>query len=301
MCLISLLRSKYYYIKLSCIKKTNMKSITKIVLLVVTIFTYSCGEAQIKNPKTQSVKISGNCNMCKATIEKAGNKKSISKVDWNKDSKVATLTFNSKTTNEDEILKRIALAGYDNEKFLAPDEAYAKLPECCQYERKKQAVIVTTKTQTPVQDTVKQTTTNPLTEVYTNYFALKDALISNDGTSASNKAKELFKAIDKVAMDKLTPEQHTVWMKYMTKLSYDAEHIKGVTETDHQREHFSSLSNNMFEVMKAIKPSYPVYYDHCPMYNDGKGGDWLSKESAIKNPFYGSQMLTCGKTVQTIK
>ena len=57
----------------------------------------------------------------------------------------------------------------------------------------------------------------------------------------------------------------------------------------------------MFEVMKVIKPAYLVYYDHCPMYNDGKGGDWISKESSIKNPFYGSQMLTCGKIVETLK
>lgn len=279
-----------------------MKSIAKIFLTTIAVLLYASGIAQIKNAKTETVKISGNCGMCKTTIEKAGNKKKISKVDWNKDSKVATLTFNSKTTSEDEILKRIALSGYDNEKYLAPDNAYAKLSECCKYERRKTtATTVTPKNETAVKDTIKKEATNPLLEVYTAYFGLKDALIANDGVTASSKAKELFKAIDKVPMDKLASDQHTVWMKYMTKLSYDAEHIKGVTETDHQREHFSSLSKNMFEVMKVIKPSYPVYYDHCPMYNDGKGGDWISKESAIKNPFYGNQMLTCGKTVETLK
>ena len=279
-----------------------MKSIAKTFLSVAAVLLCTSSIAQIKDAKTETVKISGNCGMCKTTIEKAGNKKKVAKVDWNKDSKVATLTFNSKTTSEDEILKRIALAGYDNEKYLAPDDAYAKLPECCKYERKKTTkTAVTTKNETAVQDTVKKETVNPLLEVYTAYFGLKDALIANDGVTASSKAKELFKSIDKVPMDKMAAEQHTVWMKYMTKLSYDAEHIKGVTETDHQREHFSSLSKNMFEVMKVIKPSYTIYYDHCPMYNDGKGGDWISKESAIKNPFYGSQMLSCGKTVETIK
>lgn len=279
-----------------------MKSISKIVVAIVAVLFCTSAIAQIKDAKTETVKISGNCGMCKTTIEKAGNKKKVSKVDWNKDSKIATLTFNSKTTSEDEILKRIALAGYDNDKFLAPDDAYAKLQECCKYERKKTSTTsVTPKNETAVKDTIKKEAVNPLLEVYTAYFGLKDALIANDGVTVSSKAKELFKAIDKVPMDKLAAEQHTVWMKYMTKLSYDAEHIKGVTETEHQREHFSSLSKNMFEVMKVIKPSYPVYYDHCPMYNDGKGGDWVSKESAIKNPFYGSQMLTCGKTVETIK
>jgi copper chaperone CopZ len=279
-----------------------MNTIKKTISILILVYANINGVAQIKDAKTETVKINGNCGMCKTTIEKAGNKKKVAKVDWNKDSKVATLTFNSKTTTEDEILKRIALAGYDNEKFLAPDDAYAKLPECCKYERKKTSTTsVTPKNETAVKDTIKKEAESPLIEVYTAYFGLKDALIMNDGVTASNKAKELFKAIDKVPMDKLAANQHTIWMKYMTKLSYDAEHIKGVTETEHQREHFSSLSQNMFEVMKVIKPSYPVYYDHCPMYNDGKGGDWISKESAIKNPFYGSQMLTCGKTVETIK
>lgn len=280
-----------------------MKPITKIFFSIAAVLICMSGIAQIKNVKTETVKISGNCGMCKTTIEKAGNKKKMSKVDWNKDSKIATLTFNSKTTSEDEILKRIALAGYDNEKFLAPDNAYAKLPECCKYERKKATAAITTKTttQTLVQDTVKQSVVNPLLEVYAAYFSLKDALILNDGVTARNKGKELFNTIDKVVMDKLTPEQHVVWMNYMTKLSYDAEHIKGVIETEHQRKHFATLSNNMFEVMKVAKPSYTIYYDHCPMYNDGNGGDWISKEPTIKNPFYGSQMMSCGKTVETIK
>ncbi len=279
-----------------------MKSISKTFFSIVAVLLCTSSIAQIKDAKTETVKISGNCGMCKTTIEKAGNKKKVSKVDWNKDSKIATLTFNSKTTSEDEILKRIALAGYDNDKFLAPDDAYAKLPECCKYERKKMSTTsASPKNETTVKDSIKKEAVSPLLEVYAAYFGLKDALIANDGVTASSKAKELFRVIDKVPMDKLAAEQHTVWMKYITKLSYDAEHIKGVTETEHQREHFSSLSKNMFEVMKVIKPSYPVYYDHCPMYNDGKGGDWVSKESAIKNPFYGSQMLTCGKTVETIK
>jgi hypothetical protein len=29
--------------------------------------------------------------------------------------------------------------------------------------------------------------------------------------------------------------------------------------------------------------------------------NWLSKENTVKNPYYGSQMLSCGKTVETIK
>jgi hypothetical protein len=56
--------------------------------------------------------------MCETKIEK-GTQKNIAAVDWDKDTKMATLIYDSKITNKDEILKRIALVGYDSEKFHA--------------------------------------------------------------------------------------------------------------------------------------------------------------------------------------
>ena len=58
---------------------------------------------------------------------------------------------------------------------------------------------------------------------------------------------------------------------------------------------------DIYSLIKVAKYEVPVYFQHCPMYNDGKGANWLSKENAVKNPYYGSMMLTCGKTVETIK
>ncbi len=92
----------------------------------------------IKNIKTENVKIDGNCEMCEATIETAGNKKNISKVDWDKNNKTAIIIFDSLRTNQSAILKRIANAGYDNEKFKAPNNVYEKLHDCCKYERKSE-------------------------------------------------------------------------------------------------------------------------------------------------------------------
>jgi hypothetical protein len=62
-----------------------------------------------------------------------------------------------------------------------------------------------------------------------------------------------------------------------------------------------ALSKNMYTLMKASNLEKPVYYQHCPMYNDGNGANWISKENVVKNPYYGSQMLSCGKVVETIK
>ncbi len=142
---------------------------------------------------------------------------------------------------------------------------------------------------------------SPLSSVYDAYFSLKNALAKDDGKSAEEAAKTLFDEISAVQMDKLDPVQHAVWMKLQKKLSFDAEHIKSVDETKHQREHFVSLSKNMHEVMTLIKNDVPVYYQNCPMYNGGKGANWLSLDSKISNPYLGKSMPTCGKTVETIQ
>ena len=101
-------------------------------------------------------------------------------------------------------------------------------------------------------------------------------------------------------MTKLSNEEHTVWMKVMKDLTANEEKIAVAKDVTKQREIFALLANNMYELAKVSKQETPVYYQHCPMYNNGKGANWLSKEEAIKNPYYGSKMLTCGSVQETI-
>ena len=282
-----------------------MKLIKLLMAMCVSLSFTACN-AQIKNAKTTTVKIYGNCGMCESTIEKAGNIKKVAEVDWNKDTKLASITYDSTKTNQDEILKRIALAGYDSDKFLAPDDVYAKLPECCLYERVNKPVAkAEPKTETHDHSSHTASTemqeVNQLKSVFENYFALKDALVKSDGNLASAKAKELLNALNAVQMNKLSNEEHTVWMKVMKDLIFDTEHIEETKDVGHQRDHFNTLSDNMYQLLKVSKQETPTYYQHCPMANNGKGANWLSKENAVKNPYYGSKMLTCGKTVETIE
>lgn len=140
-----------------------------------------------------------------------------------------------------------------------------------------------------------------LTNLFDKYFEVKDALVKTDGKTAALKAKNLFDAINSVDMARLTPEQHKVWMAVKSELSEDAEHISDTGDAKHQRDHFVTLSTAIYKLQKVSKANVPVYYQFCPMANGGKGANWLSREKAVKNPYYGSQMLTCGKTVETIQ
>ncbi|MFV8326934.1 DUF3347 domain-containing protein [Flavobacterium sp. ZS1P14] len=286
-----------------------MNSLKKMMMAITLLSSVMVSNAQIKNAKTETVKIFGNCAMCETTIEKAGSLKKIAKVDWNKDTKMATLTYDAKKTNQDEILKRIALAGYDSEKFLAPDAAYSKLPECCQYVREAKVAV---KTETKSEETKMEMAgmkmsndssmsenqeINQLKPVFDNYFSLKDALVKTDSKTASAKSKDLLTAITSVKMETLKMDVHMVWMKVFKYLTADAKSISETQDIKKQRELFKSLSKNTYELIKVSKFTEPVYYQYCPMQD----ANWLSKENAIKNPYYGSQMLSCGKTVETIK
>jgi hypothetical protein len=136
-----------------------------------------------------------------------------------------------------------------------------------------------------------------LQTVYDAYFTVKDALIKSDAKLTSAKAKDLLTAITAIKMDKLKSNEHTAWMKVVKKLTADAKSISTSADLKKQRETFKSLSKNTYDLIKVSKSGEVVYKQYCPMAD----ADWLSKEKAVKNPYYGSSMLTCGNVVETIK
>lgn len=144
-------------------------------------------------------------------------------------------------------------------------------------------------------------TSTGINKVLNAYIQLKDALVKSDGALSSNTSQTLLTAIQDVNMSELNSDTHAQWMKVVSELKEDSEHISETKEISHQREHFMSLSKNLYSVLKLSKSETPVYYQFCPMANKGKGANWLSLENKVKNPYYGNQMLTCGRVVETIQ
>ncbi|MBA4411261.1 MAG: ATPase [Odoribacter sp.] len=87
--------------------------------------------------KTESIKVWGECNMCKTRIEKAAKIEGVTKASWDTETKMLSLVYDPSKTNSDDVQKKIAAVGHDTEKFKADDKAYAKLDDCCKYDRKK--------------------------------------------------------------------------------------------------------------------------------------------------------------------
>jgi periplasmic mercuric ion binding protein len=99
--------------------------------------THDHTNMNMASTKTETIKVWGNCDMCKARIEKAAKIEGVSKVDWNKETKVLTLVYDPSKVKSDDVQKKIAAVGHDTEKFKADDKTYNALDGCCQYDRKK--------------------------------------------------------------------------------------------------------------------------------------------------------------------
>lgn len=138
---------------------------------------------------------------------------------------------------------------------------------------------------------------NELKSVYDNYISLKNDLVITDRKSAMKDANELLAVISAVKSESLKPDVKTIWLKVHKNLSAEAKKITETSDIKKQRDAFKTLSTDMFEIMKVSSLGETLYYQYCPMQD----AYWISTESKIKNPYYGSQMLTCGKTVETIK
>ncbi len=110
-----------------------MKTVKIIIVALMAIALGSNSHAQSSTSKTETIKVAGNCEMCKARIEKAAKLDGVSKAEWSTKTKTLSVTFNPSKTNIELVGKKVTVAGHDTEKVKATDAVYDKLPGCCKY------------------------------------------------------------------------------------------------------------------------------------------------------------------------
>ena len=81
-----------------------------------------------------TISVRGNCNMCKARIEKAAIKtKGVKYAVWQTDTETLTLLYDAKKTTVSQVSANIAAIGHEANGVVVDDSVYAALPMCCQY------------------------------------------------------------------------------------------------------------------------------------------------------------------------
>ncbi len=135
--------------------------------------------------------------------------------------------------------------------------------------------------------------------VLNDYFNLKDALVADDNEKAKNLGGILAKSLKAFDTSKHSGDKQSELKDIIEDATEHAEHI---SESDiaHQREHFKVLSKDMTDMVAITGTSMTIYEQYCPMYDNNKGGAWLSMNEEIRNPYFGDKMLKCGKVQREI-
>ncbi|RMF56744.1 MAG: DUF3347 domain-containing protein [Calditrichaeota bacterium] len=138
--------------------------------------------------------------------------------------------------------------------------------------------------------------------VLKSYFELKDALVASDATLAANKAKALKDAVASVSSASLSTEAQSLWKNISATLVAAADELVAAADLNAQRAAFQKISDGLINSAKQLNAvSTTVYVQHCPMALDNQGGDWLSDQKEIFNPYFGEGMMYhCGTVKETL-
>ena len=133
-------------------------------------------------------------------------------------------------------------------------------------------------------------------------LTMADALADDSLEAARTNASRATNALAAVDMALLVGDAHARWMQSLKALNLSLDQLIPAKDIESFRTAFSSLSSEMARVVKTFGPvrSEPVYVIHCPMAFENRGSNWLQKDQAVRNPYFGKSMLMCGEVSETI-
>ncbi|SHO59561.1 DUF3347 domain-containing protein [Algoriphagus zhangzhouensis] len=140
---------------------------------------------------------------------------------------------------------------------------------------------------------------NASTPVIDAYLSIKDAFVNDNSSEAASKAPQLIEAIKGFDINAYEGEDFVKLEELQMEAAMVAENLTS-EDIAAQRESFQALSVLMTDFIKIAGTDRTLYQQYCPMYKNNTGGIWLSASEDIKNPLFGSSMLTCGRVEETL-
>ena len=119
------------------------------------------------------------------------------------------------------------------------------------------------------------------------YLKISSALARSDFKKAEKHVKPLL-----IACHSINPG-----------LEASAKNLEQAQNLDAIREAFSPFSDSLGVAIRTgkLKVSEDLYLIHCPMAFNDRGADWISDEAKVINPYFGDEMLHCGRVKSTLR
>jgi Cu(I)/Ag(I) efflux system membrane fusion protein len=141
---------------------------------------------------------------------------------------------------------------------------------------------------------------NQISQLIVSYLALKDSLVNDNFEGAKKAAVKTHKLTENMDMKAMSHQAHKAYMEVNKSMKSNLKKAVTAEDIEPLRNTFLDISNSMIKLSKSTVLTDKLYIQHCPMANDYDGGDWLSKEKKIRNPYFGSSMLTCGSVTDEV-
>ncbi len=137
--------------------------------------------------------------------------------------------------------------------------------------------------------------------LFDQYIVLKNAFVQSDAKKVQQAARHVQQFLAQTEMKSLKGDALTQWLDISRKLNNQIRQIASSSVLEEQRILFSDFNLLYYKAVRNFGlMAKTVYYQFCPMANNGAGAYWLSETLDIRNPYYGEEMLTCGETKETL-
>lgn len=142
-------------------------------------------------------------------------------------------------------------------------------------------------------------------ELLAAYYSLKDALVASDTVKANTASNALAGYADNLKTNEIKGDSTGVIKEtaktFTGTISGSAVALVKEANIEAKRKEFEIISDALWSLTRTVKyDGQKVYYQYCPMAFNNKGAYWLSNQSIIRNPYFGDEMLECGKVEDSL-
>ena len=143
------------------------------------------------------------------------------------------------------------------------------------------------------------------TELLDAYNELKNALVASDAVKASTAAQTLRTASDSLKVNEIKGDSTGVIkenaLSYTSTITGSAQALVTEKDIEGKRKEFANIADALYTLTHVVRYNgKKLYWEYCSMAFDNKGAYWISYEREIKNPYFGSKMMTCGSVEDSI-
>jgi len=138
---------------------------------------------------------------------------------------------------------------------------------------------------------------DPVHLIMENYFAMGQTLAQDSFKGINQNAKKIAKAASQILKEeKGSSAEKKEYFQQVKAIQGTAQEFVS-KDLKSARESYKALSDAVNKFVKTYGYSSTTYSFYCPMVEQ----TWFQSTDQIANPFYGSEMLKCGKMTGMVK